>query len=50
MKKAMNFNNVEIAFGKENYYIMIHFRYMSKNEVIYMLIKAGLSEKSHYKI
>ena len=46
----MNFNNAEIAFGKENYYIMIHFRYMSKNEVIYMLIKAGLSEKSHYKI
>ena len=46
----MNFNNVEIAFGKENCYIIIHLTHMSKNEVIYMLIKTGLSEKNHYKV
>ena len=46
----MNFNNVKIGFGKENCYIIIHFTHMSKNEVIYMLIKTGLSEKSHYKV
>ena len=49
-EKAMNFNNVEIGFGKENCYIIIHFTHMSKNEVIYMLIKTGLSEKNHYKV
>ena len=45
MKKAMNFNDVTIAFVKGSDY-RIHFWYMTKDDAINMMKNSNLSEKS----
>ena len=45
MQKAMNFNDVALAFIKGNNY-RIHFWYMSKNDAINIMTNSNLDEKS----
>ena len=45
MKKAMNFNDVTIAFVKGSDY-RIHFWYMIKDDAMNMMKNSNLSEKS----
>ena len=44
MQKAMSFNNVAIAYVKENAY-RIHFWYMSKDDTINIMNGSNLADK-----
>ena len=45
MQKALNFNDIAFVSAKESDY-RIHFRYMSKDDVINIIKNSNLNEKN----